>query len=86
MVFRHQYTAHKEISGQTPGRYEKQDQSHALFARQTPPPLGNQILTVVRLFVQLLAGVFHIQRSQVSGSKDNIQKHALGYIVMKKLL
>jgi hypothetical protein len=45
--------------------YQKQNQSHAVFAQQASPLLENQILDVVQVCVQPLPGVFHIQMGLV---------------------
>jgi hypothetical protein len=43
-------------------------------------------LDVVELCVQLLLGVLHVQRDQVSGRQEHHPKNGLGYTVTKKLL
>jgi hypothetical protein len=56
-----------------------------VFAQQAPSPLGNEILDVVRLCIQLLLpGIFHIQEGHVSGRQGQ-HKNWLGLHIMKKL-
>jgi hypothetical protein len=78
-AFRHRYNLHQEISvSEGLVGTKKQNQSHAVFAQQAPPLLGNQILEVVQLCARLLAGGLTYRGTRSQGNKDNIQKMAWG--------